>query len=496
MSKQTGGNNAADSQKKLRSSVKRSRPVESEEQRGPGSTSADPSESSSNVQSTSTGPEVEPNQSDNREPSASDDRIQSNSSVTSNSILLTKRGEIMPNIEYQEGGFFRVEIGDTLVERYDVLRYLGRGTYATVWMVKDDIDKKYLALKITKAFPGHQETATKEVDIWLHLQKDGQHPNIVQYIDCCDLIKGPCVHLALQFEMMGPSLDIAMKKSNQKFHLEVVKRIIRQILEAMKHIHQLGVIHMDLKPSNIMMAITNKNIEDFAIDQNKTHNQYYLNVTNPDSNIIVKIADMGLSRLAETVTEPTRPACSYSPPEGFLTYKRDQSVDLWSIGCIVHQLVTGDLLIPCSKKLDDEHYTEHLALMEDVLGPIPESPFYDDLHEKGREYFNNPVRAECDTSNATLRILSDGAVAIKSKKDCTQFTKLVLSFLKHDPSQRKKAADALLHPFLNPNSGESETEKDLKNQTSSDEPGTSTSHQSTSSSRQDRNDRTSSSSKP
>uniref|UniRef100_A0A1I7UPR1 Protein kinase domain-containing protein n=1 Tax=Caenorhabditis tropicalis TaxID=1561998 RepID=A0A1I7UPR1_9PELO len=100
-----------------------------------------------------------------------------------------------------------------------------------------------------------------------------------------------------------------------------------------------------------LMAITNKNIEDLAIDQHETHNQYYLD----DADIIVKIADMGRSRHAESVLEPTRPACSYSPPEGFLTHKRNQSVDLWSIGCIVYELIKGESLIRCCIKLCDKH---------------------------------------------------------------------------------------------------------------------------------------------
>uniref|UniRef100_A0A1I7U5N4 Protein kinase domain-containing protein n=1 Tax=Caenorhabditis tropicalis TaxID=1561998 RepID=A0A1I7U5N4_9PELO len=221
----------------------------------------------------------------------------------------------MSNVEYQEGGFLRVRIGDALGNKYNILKYLGRGTYATVWMIKDKAREKYSAVKITRSHQLSRAAAIDEKKVWQHIQKHGQHPNIVKWLDSFNIKHNNTRHFTLRFEMMGPSLADAMKLQERQFHLEVIKRIIKQILEAVKHLHHLGVIHMDIKPCNIMIAITDENIQNLANSEDRTHNRYDLNVTNPNSNIIVKIADMGLSCIADRVRIQARPTCSYSSPE-------------------------------------------------------------------------------------------------------------------------------------------------------------------------------------
>uniref|UniRef100_A0A1I7TP08 Protein kinase domain-containing protein n=1 Tax=Caenorhabditis tropicalis TaxID=1561998 RepID=A0A1I7TP08_9PELO len=324
-----------------------------------------------------------------------------------------------------------------------------------------------------------ESCSNSQSPVWQHVQKHGPHPNIVKWLDSFNIKHNNTRHYTLRFEMMGPSLAEAMKLQEHKFHIEVMKRIIKQILEAVKHLHYLGVIHMDIKPCNIMIAITDENIQNLANSKDRTHNRYDLNVTDPDSNIIVKIVDMGLSCIAERVRIQARPTCSYSSPEGLLTYQRDQSVDLWSVGCLIFKLVIGRTLIPCNDYNEVEHYEEHLALMEDNLGPIPDDLFKNEAIPEGLKYLEKPIRQGCPDPNVHRMLVDEAAKVIKSAQSCELFSELVQSFLKYDPEQRMKAADALDHPFLEPQSEESETERDLEAQMSSNEPGTSTSYQST-----------------
>uniref|UniRef100_A0A1I7U5N8 Protein kinase domain-containing protein n=1 Tax=Caenorhabditis tropicalis TaxID=1561998 RepID=A0A1I7U5N8_9PELO len=64
---------------------------------------------------------------------------------------------------------------------------------------------------------------------------------------------------------------------------------------------------MDLKQSNIMIAITYENIQNGATNPDQKYNQYYLHVTDPDTDIIVKIADMGLSHTGYKPEDKIRP---------------------------------------------------------------------------------------------------------------------------------------------------------------------------------------------
>uniref|UniRef100_A0A1I7U5N9 Protein kinase domain-containing protein n=1 Tax=Caenorhabditis tropicalis TaxID=1561998 RepID=A0A1I7U5N9_9PELO len=480
MSEQHSDNVEADSHEMMEPLPKRSRLEESNERNESDSTQDNPLAISPTDQLISTDPESAVSQNENpgptdrtertpsssstvSGPSARTDRMLSSDSTVSVSDLVIRRDEVMPNIKYQEGGFFSVRIGDTLIEKYDAVRYLGRGSYATIWMVKDRMDSSYSA-------------------IWQHVLNNGHHPNIVQFLDCFVLLRNNSRHFALRCEVMGPSLDNAMNEKNPKFHLELIRKIIKQILEAVIHIHQIGIIHMDLKPSNIMIAITYENIQNVATNPDQKYNRYYLNVTDPDTDILVKIADMGLSRRIDYErTEKIRPTCSYSPPEGFLSLHRDESIDFWSIGCLVYKLVTGYNLIPCNENRA-KHEEEHLVLMEETLGLIPAELFRNNINPDHRNFFENREHREYPIQFVYRRLHDDAKKVMVSPLDCDDFAKLVQGFLNYYPNQRLKAAAALAYNFVKQygDRPKPRSKNDPEFQMSLDRPGTSTEHRSSS----------------
>jgi mitogen-activated protein kinase 15 len=104
------------------------------------------------------------------------------------------------------------------------------------------------------------------------------------------------------------------------------KYIMYQILKAIKYIHSGDLIHRDLKPSNILL----------------------------DSECNVKIADFGLARSLATKEEDAPPVLTeyvatrwYRAPEILLgSTKYTKSVDMWSVGCILGELIIGKSIFP------------------------------------------------------------------------------------------------------------------------------------------------------
>jgi serine/threonine protein kinase len=121
-----------------------------------------------------------------------------------------------------------------------------------------------------------------------------------------------------------------------------------------------GVFHCDLKPENILLA------EPYYSSINIQGDIYPILVPNTS---YVKIVDFGTA----VHISQDRPAIvvsrSYRPVEVVLGIGWDQTVDIWSIGCIIMELFTGRRLFNVSNGTDQEH----LQLMEALLGPIPQT---------------------------------------------------------------------------------------------------------------------------
>jgi serine/threonine protein kinase len=111
-----------------------------------------------------------------------------------------------------------------------------------------------------------------------------------------------------------------LEKRKFKLSEDTAKRLAHQISTALYYMHSFGIVHRDLKPENILMASN-------------------------DDNSNVKIVDFGLSKTfgpGELCIEPFGTLC-YVAPEILLQKSYDKSVDLWSLGVIIHLMLSGTL---------------------------------------------------------------------------------------------------------------------------------------------------------
>lgn len=217
-------------------------------------------------------------------------------------------------------------------DRFQKLDKIGEGTYGVVHKAKDRLTGDVLALKkirLESMDEGIPSTAIREIS----LLKQLQHQNIVRLYDVVHTDK----RLTLVFEFLDQDLKNYLD-SNGDRGLDAfrIKSFTYQLLNGISYCHQNRVLHRDLKPQNLLI-----------------NNQGQL-----------KLADFGLARaFGIPVRSFTHEVVTlwYRAPDVLMGSKHySTSVDMWSIGCIFAEMVTGRPLFPGVSERDQLNKIFHL----------------------------------------------------------------------------------------------------------------------------------------
>jgi len=145
--------------------------------------------------------------------------------------------------------------------KYTVVRKLGWGHFSTVWLSKDNVTKKHVALKVVRSAAHYTETAIDEIKLLNKIvQAKPDHPGRKHVVSLLDSFehKGPNgTHVCMVFEVLGENLLGLIKRWNHRgIPIALVKQITKQVLLGLDYLHrECGIIHTDLKPENVLIEI-------------------------------------------------------------------------------------------------------------------------------------------------------------------------------------------------------------------------------------------------
>ncbi|CAH1450021.1 unnamed protein product [Lactuca virosa] len=302
---------------------------------------------------------------------------------------------------------FFTEYGES--NRYKILEIIGKGSYGVVCAAVDTQTGEKVAIKkITNIFE-HSSDAIRILRE-IKLLRLLRHPDIVEIKRIMlPPSRREFKDIYVVFELMESDLHQVIKANDDLTH-EHHRFFLYQMLRALKYMHTANVYHRDLKPKNILA----------------------------NANCKLKICDFGLARAAFTDTPTTIfwtdyvATRWYRAPElcGSFYSKYTPAVDIWGIGCIFAEVLTGKPLFP------GKSVVHQLELITDLLGTPSPDTISRVRNDKARKYLTDMRRKKAVTFSE--KFLDVDPLALR----------LLQRLLAFDPKDRPTAEQALADPYF------------------------------------------------
>ncbi|CAD6999329.1 mitogen-activated protein kinase 14B [Ceratitis capitata] len=304
--------------------------------------------------------------------------------------------------------FYKLDINRTeweIPEIYQQLQAVGSGAYGQVCKaIVRNTGMKVAIKKLARPFQSavHAKRTYRELRLLKHMD----HENVIGLLDvfhpgqpASSLENFNQVYLVTH--LMDADLNNIIR--TQKLSDDHVQFLVYQILRGLKYIHSAGIIHRDLKPSNIAV---NEDCE-------------------------LRILDFGLARPAESEMTGYVATRWYRAPEIMLNWMHyNQTVDIWSVGCIMAELLTGRTLFPGTDHI------HQLNLIMEILG-TPTDDFMQKISsESARNYIRALPKMQRRNFKDVFRYANPAAIDLLEK------------MLELDAEKRINAEEALAHPYM------------------------------------------------
>jgi len=330
--------------------------------------------------------------------------------------------------------YVTVEVGDstfTILKRYQNLRPIGSGAQGIVCAAYDTVTSTNVAIKklsrpfqnVTHAKRAYREFVLmklvnhKNVSTANHsTAKIVNHKNIIGLLNAFtpqrSLDEFQDVYLVMELMDANLCQVIQMDLDHER-----MSYLLYQMLCGIKHLHSAGIIHRDLKPSNIVVK----------------------------SDCTLKILDFGLARTAGTgfMMTPYVVTRYYRAPEVILGMGYKENVDIWSVGCIMAELIRAGVMFPGS-----DHIDQWNKIIEQLGTPSQE--FMKRLQPTVRNYVENrPKYSGYNFEKLFPDVLFPPDSTDHQGLRSTYARDLLSKMLVVDPEKRISVDEALLHPYIN-----------------------------------------------
>ncbi len=205
---------------------------------------------------------------------------------------------------------------EPLIKGYRFLKKLGTSSHSSVYLAEREKTGAKMVLKVLRQIPDVNDASIAAFDRFLQeyeMIADIDHPNIVKIYDLG--VADDHAHIAMEYLDSG---DLR-QRINEKIHTHVAVKYLREIASALARIHEVGILHRDLKPGNIMLRRDNS----------------------------IALIDFGLAKRLRLQMEITGSGeifgtPYYMSPEQGHGNPVDERSDIYSLGVIFYEMLTGE----------------------------------------------------------------------------------------------------------------------------------------------------------
>ena len=331
----------------------------------------------------------------------------------------TISNKLIPRAEEDNYGFddkhadYLLVKNDHIAYRYEIMKLLGKGSFGQVCECFDHKKQESIALKIIKNKPKFHQQAAIEVKV-LHAIRESDPQDSRNIIRMKNYFSFRS-HICITFELVSINLYEFLRLNNfQGLSLTLVKCFAKQMLNALEYTSTLQIVHCDLKPENILLTDPKK--------------------------AMIKLIDFGSSCFISERLHTYIQSRFYRAPEIMLGIPYTTSIDIWSLGCILVELFTGQPLWPGDSEKDQ------LLRIISYLG----LPSTEVLKRATRKYLffegdrlKNNKLSDGGMVEPMMNVLEDTV-----KCNDTDFIDFLKKCFNWDPDERISPSEGLGHPWI------------------------------------------------
>lgn len=353
-------------------------------------------------------------------------------------------------VEQDEKGYLVFKKGLVLLDKFKLTKQLGKGTFSRVFQCSDRKNRRRrVAVKVIRNVYKYQVAAQTEIEVLRRIRQNDKTDT-----SCCIHLlehhefRG---HPLLVFPLLGRSVYSFMVNGGyQPFSYDDAIDLLRQVVRGVAFIHSLGIIMTDLKPENIVFE------EYFDRQSNQNQNQARSisgfgsgsgSTRKKLTSTRIKLIDFGSAVIHKKGATHSHliQTRHYRAPEVILKLKWLFAADLWSIGCILVELVYGRMLFNTHCSID--HLNQIVKCIE-----APPSSMLEEMDDKlWNDYFDKRGALnlhKSKRSHVQCKTLQTYFPKVGSNEQCYQMHDLCKKLLRWDPDERIDAQAALQHPLF------------------------------------------------
>jgi len=322
---------------------------------------------------------------------------------------------------FEESAEYPMKTNQVIAGRYQILDYIGSAAFSHAVQCLDLTTGELCCAKIIKNNKDFLDQGLDEIKLLKLINRSGDVHcnNVVEIFDyfyhkehlfiICELLRDNLYEVQRYLRDAGEPPYFIMPR---------LQKIAKQCIEGLAYVHSLGLIHCDLKPENIL-------IKSF-------------------SRCEIKVIDFGSTCFTTDHLTSYVQSRSYRAPEVILGCPYGQKIDIWSLGCILSELLTGDVLF------ENMSIQSLLARVQAFVGPFPKDMLQGALHTD--KYFTSDMETIFETDEETgetkYHQLNKSSLKEQMASDDSEFCDFVNWLLTIDQEKRPTAQECLSHPWF------------------------------------------------